>query len=1523
MPATASDLASKAEQLLAGPHASGEILFGVEPGVDPASTSAGAIAGEILSVAIDTYKLRVPWWFSTKAALMDLLQDPLVRYAEPNYRLDSSETPTDTLFSDQWGLQDTEFGANALGAWSMDVTGRGDVFVAVLDSGVQTDHPDIAPNIWVNQDELNGTAGVDDDLNGFVDDIHGYNFFADSGDVYEGPSGDVHGTHVSGIIGASANGLGTVGVAQNVKIISVKFIDGDNGGDVDDAIAGLDYVLSLKQNLGLNIVATNNSYGSAQFSQGLLEAIQRQGDEGILFVAAAGNEDQDNDQLASYPANFDCSTEARAWDCVLSVAALTEDGYLTSFSNYGATTVDLAAPGEEILSDLPGTQAGYLSGTSMAAPFVTGAAVLCASANLALTGQQIAEAITSNLKPIQPLHNGLMANDGTLDVAATVADCLTSASNLGDSEISGQLLEAGTGNPVGSAEVKLQVEYYDEADQYQYFELSDTTDASGQFNFFRLPVGSFQLTSMGTSDGTEGDYFSGSRSFSIYESAIRQVDLTLDPIPSGTASISGRVIDEDGDPIQYINVGAFLVSSVDGDTSISGIQYATVTASDGTFQVSNLPAGTFQLLAAEDGFDMPQITRQEPIFESEYVVLEESTTSLSIADIVMPLVLPGSSTVRVQVWDEAQGSAAEQAQMCLRSDDGIVDDCETTDSDGFVEFTQVPAGNLVLFPSYFSDLSYEEQLSFVLAEGEVLQLSRFNVRSIDQADTSASLRVLVRDADSLAPIDNGNVDLWFLNTSTRLGPATVSASGEAVFSGIPQGTYTISAASEFSALATGQNLTVSVEAGENQASVLLHQIEFLGELSGTVLDGYGVPVEGATIWATFNLHYGCCEGEGVGDRAITDSNGYYRMSRVPLNQDLEITLDPPGTNRNVNTLAPLKDEIRLTSASPAVVRDFIVPDQGEIEGRVNLGSVGYSGAQVVAQDAETGEEFGATITAGGLFTIRDLKPGDYIVAVRPQDMETPDPIGAGYIKRVSSTTAELVYSKSEASVFSVAGSTTLNLPDVSVSKGARLKAQINFAAQDVILRRASRAADVVIYRENESSVYEEFGALGETRAYGYRLPSLELSGLPEGNYKFQFVNQENNSATFVPLFHDGATTIEDSLPVQLRADDVVTISPLTVTLSPPSTTSTFDLASVASEELLQKKDKIDVAATSDSTSVYVGTEFAGQYVAPKITSELAQSNFSTMSISDWALVDQRGVITFEAFDGGTLGIADAQDRLIGWAEVADPTPPVITGGGGGGGFFPAPITLPEGVESILLLGSIPSGAVVELNNDVGLLVITGTSWSLGVQVDQDSFSDTGVLNMQQGQSLALELSGLAAGSSLRAAITKTEFNAAGQPSQMLLTSMSTADIAELEVSEDGSISLAAAIPTATETGDYLLTVSGTDSLSMPLEVSIPISVTQAVDVSFKAWTRKLDETQAKMYAKNPAGVGKVQFFHNGKEIAWVRDEDGSDPKLRQVTEGPMAGVNYLVRTVNFVNGKNALEIYVDGERVWRAAYTLN
>jgi len=308
--------------------------------------------------------------------------------------------PNDPSFAVEWGLHNTGQYAGtpgndigAAGAWAF-TTGSRSVVVAVIDSGIDLTHPDLAANLWVNPGEIAGD-GIDNDGNGFVDDIHGWDF-VDNDAVPQDGFG--HGTHVAGIIGAVGNnGVGVTGVAWQVSIMALRIQDDRGAGTTSAMLAALRYATMMRRDFGIMIVASNNSWDAPAGYSGVVEqAIREHGEAGITFVAAAGNKATNSDVTPQYPGGYDLPN-------VITVASLTPQGGLAASSNYGAASVDVAAPGTVIQSTYKNGTYGMLSGTSMAAPHVTGVAALLAAAKPGITVAEIRTAILGTATPLVSL----------------------------------------------------------------------------------------------------------------------------------------------------------------------------------------------------------------------------------------------------------------------------------------------------------------------------------------------------------------------------------------------------------------------------------------------------------------------------------------------------------------------------------------------------------------------------------------------------------------------------------------------------------------------------------------------------------------------------------------------------------------------------------------------------------------------------------------------------------------------------------------------------------------------------------------------------------------------------------------------------------------------------------------------------------------------------------------------------------------------------------------------------------------
>lgn len=395
----------------------------------------GAVSPGSLAAYSSTVKLNSEWeltpgmrrvdvdpaanWESVLAAYRS---DPNVLFAEPDYRVSLNAVPDDPDFYRLYGLDNDgtlngtpDADIDAVEAWDKQ-KGSSSTIVAVIDTGVDYTHPDLAANMWKNDGEIAGD-GIDNDRNGYIDDVHGYDFVNRDGD----PMDDYfHGTHVAGTIGAVGdNGVGIVGVAWNVQIMALKFLDESGGGYTSDAIAALNYAVAN----GARI--SNNSWGGGGFEASFETALKNAQAKGHIFVAAAGNDGWNNDRDAFYPAGYNV-------DNVVSVAATDRNDELAWFSNYGRNSVDIAAPGVDIYSTFPtrstpamrdgGYTTNYasISGTSMATPHVAGVIALVMSEFPDLEYDAVIDKVLSTVDIVEGAAQTVTG--GRLNAAAAVGN---------------------------------------------------------------------------------------------------------------------------------------------------------------------------------------------------------------------------------------------------------------------------------------------------------------------------------------------------------------------------------------------------------------------------------------------------------------------------------------------------------------------------------------------------------------------------------------------------------------------------------------------------------------------------------------------------------------------------------------------------------------------------------------------------------------------------------------------------------------------------------------------------------------------------------------------------------------------------------------------------------------------------------------------------------------------------------------------------------------------------------------------
>lgn len=368
------------------------VLVKVDPSAPPAER---ALIGEALDATSSTplmagwreYRLDDPATLAEARSDLSATEADLA-VSQP-VRLYPDATPNDPYWSAMWGLeQSSDKDIDASAGWDLQST-RSPVTVAVIDTGTQITHPDLAPNIWTNPGEV-AANGVDDDGNGYVDDVNGWDFHGNNASVFDSASTDQHGTHVSGTIAAVRdNGAGIPGVADNVTIMPLKFISGS--GSNTNAIKAIQYAVSK----GAKVINASFGYQGAM-DTALCDAITTAMDQGVLFVAAAGNNNLNLDSQPHYPA---ACPDSR----LISVVASDQNDLRASFSNYSATRTDIAAPGVSIYSTIPTSTYGGMQGTSMATPNVAGVAAVALGEAPGLTVSQLRTAVLNGAEQVSAL----------------------------------------------------------------------------------------------------------------------------------------------------------------------------------------------------------------------------------------------------------------------------------------------------------------------------------------------------------------------------------------------------------------------------------------------------------------------------------------------------------------------------------------------------------------------------------------------------------------------------------------------------------------------------------------------------------------------------------------------------------------------------------------------------------------------------------------------------------------------------------------------------------------------------------------------------------------------------------------------------------------------------------------------------------------------------------------------------------------------------------------------------------------
>ncbi len=484
-------------------------------------------------------------------AIEALRANKQVAFVEADSIMFMDKIPNDPYFDYLWGLHNTgqsggtpDADIDAPEAWDIE-TGNSDVVIAVIDTGVDYNHPDLAANMWTNAGENPGN-GIDDDGNGYIDDFYGWDFVNNDNNPMDGHG---HGTHCSGTIAAVGNnGIGVAGVNWNAKIMALKFLSDAGSGSTSDAILAVQYATKMKLDYGVQVIATSNSWGGGGYSISLYNAIATADAAGILFVAAAGNSGLNNDLNPHYPSSYSNPN-------IIAVAATDRYDALANqpswASNYGATSVDLAAPGVTILSTTPSNSYSYYSGTSMATPHVSGVVALLKAQNPGITHSEIKDTIMTTVDPLLEL-SGKMVTGGRLNVY--------------------NAFQQGSGQPVANAGVDQTVSDWDN-DQVETVLLdgSGSYDPDGGALTYDWTIGGL---SIGTTESFEHDFGIGTHTVTLAVTDTEDltdsddVVITVNPNmpPQADAGSDQEVTDFDGSGDEIVTL--YGGGSYDPDGSI-------------------------------------------------------------------------------------------------------------------------------------------------------------------------------------------------------------------------------------------------------------------------------------------------------------------------------------------------------------------------------------------------------------------------------------------------------------------------------------------------------------------------------------------------------------------------------------------------------------------------------------------------------------------------------------------------------------------------------------------------------------------------------------------------------------------------------------------------------------------------------------------------------------------------------------------------------------------------------------------
>jgi subtilisin family serine protease len=644
-------------------------------------------------------RIQLPSNTNVSAAIERYKTVPGVVAVEPNFRIKALRTPSEPRFEELFALSRI----NAPAAWDVN-TGSEDIVVAVADTGVKYNHPDLAPNMWRNPGEIEDN-GKDDDSNGIVDDVYGYDSFNSDGDPMDDNG---HGTHCAGTIGAVADGKGVVGVNWRVKIMALKFLGESGFSFSDGALEAYEYAIAQKKR-GVNLRVISNSWGSLNASLAMQSALKEAAENGIISICAAGNETTNNDRKPTFPTNYDVPG-------LVAVGATDENDKIADFSNYGRNTVDLFAPGVNILSTSIGKGGAAYShqdGTSMACPHVAGAAALLLAQVPSLGVEELKERLLKAVDKLPQLRSQAVSG-GRLNLAKLLSGGIYS--------VKGRVL-SDVKKPIAGVQVSLAGS-----------DKKVTTDASGTYAFDGLVPGTYSASAtlkgwkfvgvptqvaLGQTATAKPSYigkidFQGTPTTTLYSFsgsvyllendqkrplAGASIFLGENKTPVATTDSKGRYT------VTGRAKGTYFVSAKTGNYDLRAVGQLTL---DGSGKVV-LPARdgspvTLDFAARLLDISPPVVTVRSPSFFNEYGLGQPGRafgtaydpSGVAYIDFVISRVVPGGQQFYLwedKVWSDVIGVDPEEGYTIIPEKGFLPQVFNSTSVDWSVDLPELEAGN--------------------------------------------------------------------------------------------------------------------------------------------------------------------------------------------------------------------------------------------------------------------------------------------------------------------------------------------------------------------------------------------------------------------------------------------------------------------------------------------------------------------------------------------------------------------------------------------------------------------------------------------------------------------------------------------------------------------------------------------------------------------------------------------------------------------------------------------------------------